>query len=118
MPINNIDRQTDTHFYFWNTIYSQWYTTPNQFTEDGISYNNAEKYMMMGKAKVFGADDIYNKMKTLNNARAIKQLGREISNFSDEIWDKHKIEIVERATYLKFTQNEDLLTKKSKNRHF
>jgi len=67
--------------------------------------------MMMHKAKVFGAIDIYNEMKTFNNASAIKQLGREIPNLSDTIWDKHKLEIVERANYLKFTQNNDLLKK-------
>lgn len=37
------------------------------------------------------------------------QLGRKIQNFSDEIWDKHKIDIVTQANYLKFTQNPELL---------
>jgi ribA/ribD-fused uncharacterized protein len=102
-------RITDTHVYFWNSIYSQWYNTKNQFMEDGIPYQNAEQYMMLGKARVFGAWEILAKMKKTDNPRVIKQLGREIKNFSDEVWDKHKMDIVTRGNFLKFSQNPDLL---------
>ncbi len=107
--INDESRTTDSHIYFWNGIYSQWHTTHNQFTENGIQYPNAEKYMMMEKAKVFGATDIYDKMKEVDSPRTIKALGREIKNFSDKVWDEHKMEVVARASFLKFSQNPDLL---------
>ena len=107
--INGESRTTDTHVYFWNGIYSQWHTTKNQFVENGITYPNAEKYMMMEKAKVFGATDIYEKMKNENSPKIVKALGRKIKNFSDNIWDEHKMKVVARASFLKFTQNPDLL---------
>jgi len=56
--MNKIDsnsRTTDTHVYFWNGAYSQW--SKSDFTEDGITYPNAEFYMMYHKARVFGATE-------------------------------------------------------------
>jgi len=102
-------RITDTHVFFWNSIYSQWYTTSNQFEEDGVVYSNAEKYMMCKKSEVFGATDILEQMLATDNPRLIKQLGRQISNFSDEVWDQHKMQIVTQGNVLKFGQNPDLL---------
>jgi len=103
------ERITEAYAYFWNSLYSQWYTTKNQFQDGCISYPNAEKYMMMKKAEVFGASDILEQMKESNNPRLIKQLGRQIKNFSDKTWDKHKVDVVTQASYLKFSQNPELL---------
>lgn len=106
----NPERMTDTHAYFWNSLYSQWFSRPNLFQDgQGNFYPNAEKYMMMEKAKVFNAMEIYEKMKKTNNARTVKALGREIKNFTDEEWDKHKMKVVLDASLMKFSQNEDLL---------
>jgi len=103
------ERITETHAYFWNSLYSQWYTTSNQFQENGIDYPNAEKYMMVKKANVFKDYKILNEMVKSDNPRLIKKLGRKIKNFDDKTWDKYKIDIVTQASYLKFTQNPELL---------
>ena len=66
---------------------------------------------MMEKAKVFNAMDIYEEMKKTDNPRKVKALGRKISNFTDEEWDKHKVAVVTRASLMKFSQNTDLLQK-------
>ena len=106
--IDGVCRLTDTHVYFWNGIYSQW--SKSSFTEDGIDFPNAEFYMMYHKASVFESLDIQAEMiKVKNNPKAVKALGRKIKNFSDSKWDAHKLEIVEQASYLKFTQNPKLL---------
>jgi ribA/ribD-fused uncharacterized protein len=106
-------RITDTHVFFWNSIYSQWYSTYNnqggQFKENNIVYPNVKKYMMVKKAEVFDAYDILEQMKNTDNPRIIKALGKEIKNFSDKEWDKHKIDIVTQGNVLKFSQNSDLL---------
>jgi len=102
-------RQTDSHFYFWNTIYSQWYTSKNQINDNGVSYPNAEKYMMVAKAKHFDDDKILEKMLKTDNPKEVKALGRRVKNFNDESWDKVKEDIVTKANYLKFKQNSDLL---------
>ena len=104
------ERVTDTHAFFWDSLYSQWFTRAGLFKdENGTVYPNAEKYMMMKKAEVFSAQDILEKMENTDNPRVVKQLGRQIENFSDEVWDKHKIDVVTQASYLKFVQNPDLL---------
>jgi len=106
-------RITDTHIFFWNSIYSQWYTTYNnqggQFIENGIVYPNAEKYMMMAKAKLFNDTEVFDKMSKTDNPRMVKALGRMVKNFSESEWDKHKINIVTQANVLKFSQNSDLM---------
>lgn len=110
--VNQIERMSSTHFYFWNTIYSQWFTREDLFQdEDGFIYPSAEKYMMMEKAKVFGDEEIYESIKSSYFPNDAKYLGKKIKGFSEEIWDKHKLDIVINASYLKFGQNEDLLGK-------
>lgn len=103
------ERITDTHAYFWNSVYSQWYTKKNLFQEDGIWYSNAEKYMMMKKAELMGDMDTWEKMKAIDNPRGIKALGREVKNWNEQLWNDHKEEIVTQANFLKFSQNPDLL---------
>lgn len=106
----DIDRETDTHVYFWNTVYSQWFGLGGcyLFTEDGKEFWTAEHYMMYKKAELFGDEDVMAKALTPISPRHIKALGREIKKFNDELWNKHKLDIVIRGTYLKFIQNKDL----------
>lgn len=43
--------------------------------------------------------------------RGLRSLGRKIPNFTDEAWEAKRFEIVVEASYLKFSQNEDLKSK-------
>ncbi len=107
--MNNEYRKTEDAIYFWGSVYSQWYSSENQIEENNIIFNNAEKYMMYHKALLFKDLDIANQILALNNAKKIKALGRKIKNFDEDIWNKNKEDIVTQASYLKFTQNADLL---------
>ena len=40
--------------------------------------------------------------------REMRNLGRKIPNFSDEVWEANRFNIVVEGNYLKFSQNEDL----------
>jgi ribA/ribD-fused uncharacterized protein len=104
-------RITDTHFFFWNTVYSQWFGYPDStlFEEKGNKFWSAEHYMMYHKAKVFGQEDIMKQCLDKITPRKVKALGRSIPNFSDSVWNKHKIDIVTQANILKFGQNPYLL---------
>jgi len=116
--------------YFWkpeaeNGFLGQWY--PSQFTWDvpagfaedegsaGVTYKyeNAEQFMMHRKALLFAPDDptahaILSPNSPAPHPRKLRELGREIPNFSDAIWHKHRFEIVVEGNYLKFMQNPDL----------
>ncbi len=103
------ERITNTHAYFWNSIYSQWFNRPKLFQEDGIWYSTSEKYMMMKKAELMGDMDTWKKMKAIDNPRGIKALGREVKNWNETLWLENREPIVIQGNTLKFTQNRDLL---------
>ena len=94
--------------FFWrsNSIFSNWY--PVSFSDEKNTYDNMEQYMMYHKAVLFDDEKIALEIMNNSNPKIIKKLGRNVRNFNNEIWDKYKIEIVERGLYLKFSQNENL----------
>lgn len=96
---------------FWkemelNGYLSQWYNS--KIIVDGISYLNAEQYMMAQKAKLFGDEKIFNEIMKKDTPREFKKLGRLIKNFDDDIWNREKINIVLKGNIHKFSQNEKL----------
>ena len=92
--------------FFYGGIFSQFF--PCTFTEMGVSYNSAEQYMMAQKALLFDDIKTYDKIMSLSNPYKIKALGRLVKNFNQEIWDKHKEDIVFNGNLLKFSQNKKL----------
>ncbi|MEI0592695.1 NADAR family protein [Brachyspira pilosicoli] len=85
---------------------SQWYI--KDFKENDLLFNCMEKYMMYNKALLFDDKDIANEILNNNQPKAIKELGRKVKNFNDELWDKMKYKIVFTGNYYKFSQNTDL----------
>ncbi len=104
--------------YFWGhtekpgivrkTCLSQWY--PCEFIVNGVTYHTTEQYMMAQKALLFQDDETYNKIMGATHPQEYKALGRLVKNFDEEIWNKHKEEIVFQGNMAKFSQNEDLKT--------
>lgn len=97
---------TDTHVYFWFGEFSQWYNSV--FKEGEISYCCAEQYMMAYKAMLFDDKETLARIMSTTNPKDMKALGRAVRNFRPDIWDKVRVNIVKRGSYLKFTQNERL----------
>ncbi|WP_028328573.1 NADAR family protein [Brachyspira alvinipulli] len=85
---------------------SQWYI--KDFKENDLTFNCMEKYMMYNKALLFDDKDIAQEILNSNQPKAIKELGRKVKNFNDELWDKMKYKIVFTGNYYKFSQNTDL----------
>lgn len=88
--------------------FSQWWEA--SFEIDGITYPTAEHFMMAGKAKIFNDTEILEKIFKSKHPNEAKKLGRKIKNFTPEIWNEHKYNIVLKANYAKFSQNNDLNT--------
>jgi ribA/ribD-fused uncharacterized protein len=68
------------------------------------------RYMMHRKALLFAPNDptahaILSPNSPAPHPRVLRELGRKIPNFSEEIWEKHRFEIVVEGNYLKFTQD-------------
>lgn len=68
-----------------------------------ILYPNTISYMMYQKALLFHDQAIADLVLTAGHPRNVKALGRQVSNFSEEIWKKHRMDIVRQANVLKFT---------------
>lgn len=97
-------KQTDTHIFFYGGIYSQWYNS--SMTIDGIRYNCCEQYMMHQKALLFKDLTTAAKIMSTTSPKLQKQLGREVINYNEAIWDNRKIDIVFIGNLAKFSQNE------------
>ncbi|KJK83781.1 hypothetical protein H634G_01014 [Metarhizium anisopliae BRIP 53293] len=101
---------TDNPVYFWRDAdtetgwLSQWYYCP--FTDDKnpkIVYETAEHYMMYHKALLFSDQTVAAQVLAAGHPRNAKALGRQVQNFSDETWKKHRTAIVRQGNLLKFT---------------
>lgn len=88
------------------TCLSQWWDC--SFTVDGIEYNTAEQYMMAQKAVLFGDEKIRASIMAASHPKQYKDLGRKISGFKQDVWDKNCCDIVVKGNVAKFSQNEDL----------
>lgn len=97
--------EKEKYKYFWNRhqVFSHWY--PCIFVIGGKTYHCVEQYMMYKKAELMGDDDIAAKIMILDEPKEIKQHGRKVKNFDNELWEKHCQEIVEKGNMAKFSQN-------------
>jgi ribA/ribD-fused uncharacterized protein len=82
---------------------SQWFPLP--FTVDGITYANAEHWMMANKALLFGDIDSYEKILTAKSPKEAKALGRLVIDFDELVWKEHCYEIVKQGNIHKFNQH-------------
>jgi len=99
-------RITDKYVFFWNGIYSQWYTS--LVTIDGMTFNCMEQWMMYNKAKLFKDNEMIGSIMSTDSPRLQKKYGREVRNFNAKKWEKVAFDIVKKGNYEKFTQHKDL----------
>jgi len=86
--------------------FSQWW--PSTFQIDDQSYLSAEHWMMAEKARLFGDLEVEKKILNVSKPGAAKALGRQVRNFKQDVWIKHRFEIVVRGNVQKFSQNPEL----------
>jgi ribA/ribD-fused uncharacterized protein len=87
-------------------VLSQWW--PAKFEIESIQYPSAEHYMMAEKARMFGDDDAWQRIRAASSPGAAKSLGRKVRNFDQARWDADCFDIVVRGNVAKFDQNETL----------
>ena len=97
--------------FFWSNAspFSNWHKC--YFKENEIEFNCSEQYMMYHKAKLFGDDEIAQKVLNTKDAREHKALGRQVKNFDPVKWNSVAKDIVYKGCRLKFEQNVDLMVK-------
>lgn len=133
---NQQQEQKFTFFWLTHTPFSQWH--PSIFTVKNINFSSAEQFMMYCKAKLFKDENIAQQIMDMNKfgvlkdfldgnisrkdilkdqellkkwndcQKTIKNLGRKVSGFNQEVWNKHNANFVTRGSYEKFTQDLEL----------
>lgn len=88
------------------SCFSQWF--PSAFEVEGIAYKNAEQFMMAQKAKLFGDDEIFQKILHSSHPKEVKALGRLVKKYQEDVWQQHRFAIVVAGNVAKFSQNQDL----------
>ncbi len=89
-----------------NSCLSQWYA--QSFIINEIEYPTAEHYMMAQKARLFKDKNALENILSSSSPANAKKVGREVLNFDKEIWEKHRLDIVIKGNYAKFSQNSEL----------
>ncbi len=92
-----------------NGYLSNWYNS--YFRLDNVKFSSMEQYMMYKKAICFGDDKIAREILATDDVVRIKELGRLVSNYNDNIWNGKRQIIVYQGLIAKFAQNEELLHK-------
>ncbi len=88
------------------TCLSQWWKS--DFTIDIDDYCCMEQYMMAEKARLFEDKEILEEILESKHPKQIKELGRKVKNFDEEVWKKKRYSIILNGNYAKFIQNEGL----------
>jgi hypothetical protein len=86
--------------------FSQWYDAPFSVNEE--VFKTAEHYMMVRKARLFGDQDVAQKVLDAGSPNEAKKLGRKVRGFSEQTWLAHREEIVYSGNLAKFSQNGSL----------
>lgn len=104
------------YLFFWGhhvkkeigkSCFSQWWK--GSFQIDIHEYGCMEQYMMAEKARLFGDEATRKLILNETEPKVIKNLGRQVKGFNQNIWDKCKYSIVLNGNYAKFIQNRELL---------
>lgn len=94
-----------TNIYFWKVtdqygFLSNWWICEIDY--DGRKFVSSEQLFMYLKAKLFNDDEVAEKIMQTSRQNEIKALGREVKNFDETIWNKHKYELMFIANKAKF----------------
>lgn len=81
-------------------VLSQWWMA--DFSVGDVTYRSAEHYMMAGKARLFGDDEMLAKILASATPADAKKLGRAVRDFDQDTWVEHRYDIVVRGSIAKF----------------
>lgn len=112
-------RITNKYILFWGSIFSNFYpyetkeiksedVEPLNFKLDNDEWKTSEHYFMYQKAVFFHDLETAEKIKLCVRPEEAKRLGRQVKNFNDAEWEKVSFDIMYKAVYAKFSQNQRL----------
>jgi ribA/ribD-fused uncharacterized protein len=98
---------TDKHVFFWHNdcIWSNWYEKKIRIEYKGFLFFSSEALFMFLKAELFKDTSSMLKILKDQSPAKVKNAGRGVKNFNDEIWLGHRVRLMYLANILKFEQN-------------
>ncbi len=94
------------HEHLDDACLSQWWAV--DFSVDGHLVHSAEQAMMYGKARLFGDAVSEALILSARTQYQAMELGRRVTGFSEDLWERERCEVVYRANFPKFSQTPDL----------
>ena len=85
---------------------SNWYIS--KFEVAGRVFSSMEQFMMYQKAICFGDESVAEQILKTDDVARIKELGRMVSGYNENIWNGMRQLIVYEGLVAKFSQNEEL----------
>lgn len=126
--LRHVRSDNERFTFFWETKspFSQWYKCTFEgasslfindeerekllgHDKDTLVFTSAEQFMMYHKAILFLDNEIASALLRETNARKIKELGRQVRDFDEEVWSFFRSRVVYEGNKAKFRQNPDLL---------
>ena len=127
--IRNRDEKRFTFFWETKSPFSQWHKSDfvsydvsfhcgilseqKEYLKNSLpkelKFNCAEQFMMYHKAIIFLDREIATEISKTSNPRKMKELGRQIRNYDNDVWKYHRSNVVYAANALKFQQNPSLM---------
>lgn len=92
-----------------NGYLSNWYRS--DFTVAGMQFSSMEQFMMYKKAICFSDIKIARKIQETSDVSKIKELGRQVSGYNENIWNGLRQITVYEGLLEKFSQNRVLCEK-------
>lgn len=92
-----------------NGYMSNWYLSPFKVKEN--KFSSMEQYMMYQKAICFGDEEVATQILSTNDVAQIKSLGRQVSNYEENVWNGVRQIVIYEGLLEKFMQNECLKKK-------
>lgn len=89
-----------------NGYLSNWYES--KFIVDHVKFSSMEQFMMYQKAITFQDQTIAKEILQTRDSAKIKQMGRQVRNYNDHIWNGIRQIVVYEGLVAKFSQNEEL----------
>lgn len=110
MEINSVKNwcETETHIYFWGSIFSQWHMCKFRDKINNVKFTSAEQYMMWQKALTFNDKITAAAILRESDPKLQKALGRKVVGYKDDVWNLKRLDVVTVGNYLKFSQNDKL----------
>jgi len=136
-----IKEELEEFTFFWKSTstFSQWH--PSIFEYKGVQFTSCEQFMMFSKAKLFGDEEIAQKILDKNKEpliedflnghvntydiiddyktlrmwddiqKSIKDLGKKVKGFNEDVWVSKREPIIAVASREKYKQNPDMKLK-------